>query len=122
MSSQRAWPPDLVAMYPHLRDTISTAVGHPGIRVGQIWAMVYRDGVDSVFTINEFEARHEWFAPDSDVRSRPLSVGPAYLTGDSWMPEEELRALLYNPPLRGYLIVDAACPQMAPWAPPQSAS
>lgn len=121
MNSHRAWPSSLVEMYPHLRHTISTAVGHPGIRVGQIWAMVYQDDVDSVFTINEFDAKHEWFAPNSGIHSRPLRVGPAYLTGGSWMPAEELHDLLYKPPLCGYLIVDVACPQIAPWAPPQSA-
>lgn len=87
----------------------------PGIRVGQVWAIVYETGEPAIFQITEYDVDHE------DVRACINGFGHTvyvrkpkqWLAGGSWISEEELLDLCRD----AYLVADVACPHLAPWAP-----
>lgn len=86
---------------------------HPGVRVGQTWALVSPAPgwpLASVFTITEFDPKHEHFPNDG---SGP-GYFPAFFVGSSWMPQTELEGLVAPD---CFLVADTACPWLAPWAP-----
>jgi hypothetical protein len=76
--------------------------GHPGIRVGQIWAHLTHHV--NVFAIAEYEEDHEW----NDARK----TGAGWLCGGSWIPDKELRELLAGNDV--YLLADAISTTLAP--------
>lgn len=80
---------------------------HPGIRVGQTWAWLSEreEGrIMGVATILEYD-------PDASHGARSDAC---WLLGNEWLSDQELRDLLQH----GFLLVDAACPHLAPWSAP----
>lgn len=100
----------------------------PGLRVGQIWAIFIPDL--KVFQITEYDAENEADAGPPDKLDRLVTThGTAvrvingrcallkpWRAGD-WITEAELLDLCQD----GYLLHDAVCPWLAPWAGPEKA-
>lgn len=104
------WPAQLTEAYP---TEGAPSNGHPGIRVGQTWALL--DGATSrVFAIAEHNEKHEVI-----VDGQPRTID-AWFVGGAWISDTELRDLLGPVPevLRdAYLLSDVVCPWLAPWSP-----
>lgn len=79
---------------------------HPGIRVGQTWALVYRNLEPDVFTITDYDTGHMHTRYGMDI------VYPWFI-GSHWIPDDELREVLK---IDSILLSDTCCPHLAPWS------
>jgi hypothetical protein len=82
---------------------------HPGVRVGQVWAMVEDDGfVRAWQLVAQNGERFAAFVGDSEESSlRSFIVGHRF----DWIEESDLAG--------AFLVADPCCPWAAPWGPPE---
>lgn len=81
-------------------------IPHPGIRVGQVWALVYRSCDPDVFMITDFDMGK------IGHRFGQSEVTPWFI-GSHWISDEELKDILK---INSILLSDMCCPHLAPWS------